>query len=96
MEELAVIKALEGPEMEQAINAYHKITATPGFRELERIRSDARHNEASALHHAREEGKAEEREKWQNVVADRDADIADKDAKIASLRKQLGEFKSGK
>jgi predicted transposase/invertase (TIGR01784 family) len=85
-EELAVIKAMEVPEMEQAINAYHKITATPEFRELERMRSIARHNEAAALRHARmegrAEGKAEEREIWQNVVAE-------KDAQITSLRKQL-------
>jgi hypothetical protein len=46
--ELTVIKAMEVPEMEQAINAYRKITATAEFRELERMRSYARHNEASA------------------------------------------------
>ena len=55
-EDLAKIKALEGPVMEQAISAYEKITATAEFRELERQRSYARHNEASALRHAREEG----------------------------------------
>jgi flagellar biosynthesis/type III secretory pathway protein FliH len=58
----------------------------------------ARHNEASALRHARtegeakgraegraegrEEGRTEEREKWRNAVAD-------KDAEIARLREQL-------
>jgi hypothetical protein len=46
-EELTVIKAMEVPEMEQAINAYRKITATAEFRELERMRSYARHSEAS-------------------------------------------------
>jgi len=45
--------------MEQAIKAYHRITADPEFRELERMRETARHNEASALRHARDEGKAE-------------------------------------
>ena len=31
----------------------------------------------------------EERQKWTNVVADKDAEIADKDSVIASLRAQL-------
>jgi len=34
-------------------------------------------------------GEAREREKWQKVVADKDAKIADKDAKIAELQAQL-------
>jgi hypothetical protein len=76
--------------MKEAINAYHQITAESEFRELERLRSYARHNEATALRHARtqgrEEGRAEgeakEREKWQNVAAA-------KDAEIARLREQL-------
>jgi len=78
-EELAKINALEVPVMEQAIDAYKKITVTPEFRELERQRSYARHNEAAARRHAREE----EREIWQGVVADKDAEIAGKNAKIA-------------
>jgi predicted transposase/invertase (TIGR01784 family) len=45
--------------MEQAIRAYHQITADPEFREMERLREMARHNEATALRHARNEGKAE-------------------------------------
>ncbi|MCL2380542.1 MAG: Rpn family recombination-promoting nuclease/putative transposase [Treponema sp.] len=62
-EELEKIKALEEPVMEQAINAYQKITATPEFREMERMRSYARHNEAAALRHARDEGREEGMEK---------------------------------
>jgi hypothetical protein len=68
------------------------------------MRTDARHNEASALHNARREGRLEESEKWQKVVADKDAAladkdaalakvIADKDAEIARLRELLGEDK---
>ena len=34
--------------MKQAIEAYRHITATDEFRELERLRSRARHNEAAA------------------------------------------------
>lgn len=58
-EELEKIKAMEVPEMEQAINAYYKITASSEFRERERLREKARHDEAQVLHHARQEGRAE-------------------------------------
>jgi len=65
-----------------------KITASPEFRQLERMRSDARHNEASALNHARQQ----EREKWQTVVADKDARLADKDAENERLRLRIAEL----
>ena len=61
-----------------------KMTESELAKEAERLRSRARHNEASALNHARLEGQREEREKWQETVADKDAmhakAIADKDA----------------
>jgi len=75
-EELEKIKTLEVPEMNEAINAYQRITVSPEFRELERARSLARHDEATALYHAREEGREEADKKWQGVVADKDAEIA--------------------
>jgi predicted transposase/invertase (TIGR01784 family) len=56
-EELTNIGALEVPEMEQAIQAYHSITVTPEFREMERLHSKARHDEAQALHNARRKEK---------------------------------------
>jgi len=76
--------------MKEAINAYQHITATPEFRQLERMRSDARHNEAAALRHARQE----EREKWQTVIADKDARIADKDARIADKDAKIAELQA--
>ena len=45
--------------MNQAINAYHRITVTPEFKEAERLREMARHNEAAALRNAKNEGKKE-------------------------------------
>jgi predicted transposase/invertase (TIGR01784 family) len=86
-EELAKIEALEVPVMEQAIGAYRHITATEEFRELERQRHYAAHNKASALGHARRE----EREKWQGVVAEKDAENELLRAQIVALRKQFGE-----
>ena len=92
-EDLIKIEAMEVPVMKQAIGAYRAVTATDEFRQIERMRADARNREASALGHARREGIAigeeAEREKWRGVVADKDAEIADKDAEIASLKAQL-------
>ena len=58
-EELDKIRKLEVPEMEQAINAYYTITASPEFREKERLREKARHDEAQALYHAKAERSVE-------------------------------------
>ena len=81
-EELKKIEALGVSVMEQAISAYRHITATDEFKEMERMRSLARHNEAAALRHAAEV----EREKWKGVVAE-------KDAAIAALQARLSEDK---
>ena len=85
-EELAKIRALEVPVMEQAINAYEKVSASPEFKELERLRSLTRHNEATAIYYAEERGRDEEREKWQGVVADKDAEIAHLKAQLEKVR----------
>ncbi len=45
--------------MSQAINAYYTITASSEFREKERLRAKARHDEAQALYNARQEEKIE-------------------------------------
>jgi len=95
-EELLQIEAMRAPIMEQAINAYRHITATDEFGEMERLRSLASHNEAAALRHARtqgaEEGAEAEREKWQVVVAEKDAALANKASEVAELRKQVAEL----
>ena len=98
-EELKKIKDLGEPIMEQAIEAYRQITATNEFKELERLRSRTRHNEASALGNAHRkghrEGQREERKKWEKTVAEKDAihakTVAEKDALITELRTRLGE-----
>jgi predicted transposase/invertase (TIGR01784 family) len=79
-EDLEVLSNMEVPEMAEAVKVYHQITVTPEFRERERLYEKARHDEASALHHARQE----EREKWQGV-------IAEKDILIAKLQAQLND-----
>jgi predicted transposase/invertase (TIGR01784 family) len=86
-EDLSKLESLEVPEMKQAIGAYRNVTASPEFRELERLRSLARSNEAAALRHERELADAE----WKVVVADKDAALADKDAALADKDAALAE-----
>ena len=43
--------------MNQAIDAFHSITVSPEFREIERLYAKARHDEAQALRHERLETK---------------------------------------
>ena len=93
-EDLNQLEALEVPVVKQAIRAYREVVVSPEFKELERLRFEASCNEASAL----EDAARKEREKWQCVVADkdaaladRDAALADRDALIAKLLARLGE-----
>ena len=88
-EDLRQIEALEVSIMNQAIVAYRSVTADEKFKELERQRKYAAHNKASALGHARREATKAERDKWQGVVADKNAALAEQAALIAELRIQL-------
>jgi predicted transposase/invertase (TIGR01784 family) len=81
-EELEALAQTEVSEMAEAVKVFHQITITPEFRERERLYAKARHDEASALDYAR----MEEREKWKNIVAE-------KDELIAKLQSQLNEDK---
>ena len=66
--------------------AYHSVTATDEFRNLEWMRRKTAHDEAQALYSAelRGEQRGEQRSdaKWQDVVADKDALIAELMAKL--------------
>ena len=93
-EELAKIESMGVPVMGEAINAYQHVKSTAEFREYERVRSKARHEEAQAIRHAEQVGEKRADARWQTVVADKDAKwqtvVADKDAEIARLRQLLG------
>ena len=67
-----------GEVMNQAVEAYRGITAMEEFRHLEILRERARHDEAQAIFNAEKR----EREKWQGVVADKDALIAELQAEL--------------
>ena len=87
--------------MDEAIEAYYKVTAEDKLRELERSRHYAEMNRSSSMNYAIQG----EREKWKGVVAEKDtalaknaATLAEKDtalaenaALIAELRARLGE-----
>jgi hypothetical protein len=93
-EDLAKLEALEVPVMKEAIGAYRHVAATKELKEIERMRSLARHNEAAALRHAAEVEAA----KWQIIVTEKDAAysaaLADKEEENKRLRKQLSEFQN--
>lgn len=61
-EELEKIRALGVPIMNEALHAYEVITASSRFREIERLRDKARHDEAQALYHAEQRGIARGRQ----------------------------------
>ena len=80
--------------MQGMVEAFRQVATGSEFREIERLRSKARHDEAHALKHAA----MVEREKWQAVVAEKDASLAERDASLAEqhaiivkLRARLGE-----
>jgi hypothetical protein len=78
----------------------HRDAVTYDLKEIERLRSRTRHNEASALGYAERQGAEKERQKWLGIIAEKDAALVDidaalaeKDAKIAELLARLGEKK---
>ena len=59
-EDLKQLEGLEVPIVTQAIGAYREVVVSPEFAELERLRADALHNEASALANAERKAKKTE------------------------------------
>ena len=64
---------------------YYSITATPEYRELERIREKARYEEAQALYTAKKEG----REEGRKEVREEEKEQGRKEEKIAIVHKLL-------
>ena len=80
-EELTKIEEMGVPVMSEAIAAYRHVAASDKFIQIEKARSKARHDEAQALGNAERRGAEKERAKWQSVVADKDARIAELEAR---------------
>jgi carbamate kinase len=88
-EELTKIEEMGVSFMSEAVMAYRHVAASPEFREMERVRSKARHDEAQAIYNAEQRGAEIEREHWQGVVADKDTALAEQAALISQLQAQL-------
>ena len=84
-EEIAKIESLEVPIMSEAVKAFRHVAASSEFRERERLRSKARHDEAQALRNAQKQRD----EHWQGVVAEKDAENENLRMLLAKLRTQL-------
>jgi predicted transposase/invertase (TIGR01784 family) len=88
-EELKKIEDMGVSFMSEAILAYRHVAASPEYKELERVRSKARHDEAQAIYNA----ERKVREHWQgvvaNITAEKDAALAEQAALIAELQAQL-------
>jgi len=69
--------------MSRAVEAYRGITATEEFQHLAEIRRVmAGHDEAQAIGNAERRGAKAERDKWQGVVAEQAARIAELEAQL--------------
>ena len=100
-EGLERLEKMGEPTMEKAIGAYRQVSATAEFREIERLRSKARHDEAQALDNARRKAYREADEKWQKEHEEWQKEheklqslVADKDAENEQLRRQLAELQA--
>jgi len=86
-EELKKIEEMGVSYMSEAVMAYRRVAVSPELRELERMRSKAGHDEAQAIYNA----ERKERERWQGVVAEKDAALAEKDTILEEIKTALAE-----
>jgi len=89
-EDLYNIERLEVDVLSKVVAAYKSVTASDEFKELERIRAKARHDEAQAIYNAEQQRDehwqgvvAEHDEHWQVIVAEKDTALAEKDSALA-------------
>jgi len=88
-EELKKIESMGVSFMSEAVMAYRHVAASPEFREMERVRSKARHDEAQAIYNAEQRGEERANANWQGVVAEKDTTLAEQAALIAKLQTQI-------
>jgi predicted transposase/invertase (TIGR01784 family) len=90
-EELKKIEEMGVPFMSEAVSAYRHVAASDEFREIERMRSKARHEEAQAISNAEQRAEQRRDEHWQGVVAEKDSVLAEKDSALAEKDSALAE-----
>jgi len=84
-EDLTKIEAMEVPVMSTALQAYRHVAASDEFKERERMRSKARHDEAQALRNAQRQRD----EHWQGVVDEQATENEQLRLQLAELQAQL-------
>jgi len=80
--------AERNPEIRKATDALYTLSADPAVRAEYEMREKAWWDRVSQFHDAR----AEERDIWQGVVADKEAEIERLRAQIAELQAKAGAF----
>jgi len=90
-EDLKKIEAMEVPIMSEAVGAYRHVAASDEFKERERVRSMARHDEAQALRNAIRNARRERDGHWQGIVAEKDTENEKLRSQLAALQAQLAE-----
>ena len=86
-EEVLDMLAQKSPQMQKAVGVLKELSANERNRMLFEKREMARMDFESRMGGALRE----EREKWQGVLADKDAKLADKDAKLADKDAKLAD-----
>ena len=81
--------ATRSPQMRKAVGVLKELSADEATRMRYENREKARRDYESMKDDAVREAEKAEREKWEAVVADKDASLAVKDAEIARLRSEL-------
>ena len=92
-EELEMLEQTGVAPIQKAVYVLHKMSEDEKMQELARLREKALHDEMTMRNIERREGRAEgiaegmreERVKWQSVVADKEAEIAELKAKLRGL-----------
>jgi predicted transposase/invertase (TIGR01784 family) len=87
-EELSMLEE-RNPQVKEAVVKLRRLSADEQARWEYEMKEKIRMDTNMFEQWAREEGQRQERERWQSVVADKNTEIADKDAEIARLREQL-------
>jgi predicted transposase/invertase (TIGR01784 family) len=96
-EDLKKIQGKGSLIMNEAIDAYHSVVSSSEFREMERLREKARHDEAQAIAVAVSKAVSKIEAKLADneaKLADNEAKLAEKDAKIVKLYAEISTLRA--
>ena len=82
--------ATRSPQMKKAVGVLKELSAD----EATRMRYEAREMARKDIESIKDDAVIEEREKWQGVVADKDAALVDKDAALASKDAEIEQLRA--